>query len=132
MTTNHTTTPPIDYGHRLIPTLVDEYARTDPDYVYALIPKTTDFKDGLKEITIGAFARAVDEVASRIDSRIGKCTTFDTIAYIGPSQSKLPWNVIAMKLTPSSGSQIFCYCTRCGKNGLQGQYTIDSLQVAPI
>ena len=90
MTTNHTTTPPIDYGHRLIPTLVDEYARTDPDYVFALVPKTADFKDGLTEITISAFARAVDEVASRIDSQLGKCTTFDTIAYIGPSQSTMP------------------------------------------
>ena len=87
MTSNHITTPAVDYGHRLIPSLVDEYARTDPDYVFALVPKTADFKDGLREITISAFARAVDEVASRIDSRLGKCTTFDTIAYLGPSQS---------------------------------------------
>ena len=104
MTTNHTTTTPIDYGHRLLPTLVDEYARTDPDYVFALVPKTADFKDGLREITISAFARAVDEVASRIDSRVGKCTSFDTIAYIGPSQSELPWDMNPMRLTPSSGS----------------------------
>ena len=132
MTTNHTTTPPIDYGHRLIPSLVDEYARTDPDYVFALVPKTADFKDGLREITISAFARSVDEVASRIHERLGKSTTFDTIAYIGPSQSSLPWNMIVMKLTPSSGSQILCYCTRCGQDGLQGQYTNDSLLIKLI
>ena len=85
MTTNKETTPSPDYGHRLIPTLVDQYARTEPDYVFALIPKTTNFADGLQEITISAFARAVDEVASRIDSELGRCTNFDTIAYIGPS-----------------------------------------------
>ena len=85
-TTNHTTTPPTKYGHRLLPTLVDEYARTDPDYIFALVPEDPSFKGGMKEITISAFARAVDEVASRIDSRIGKSTNFDTIAYIGPSQ----------------------------------------------
>ena len=86
MTTNHTTTPSVDYGHRLIPTLVDEYARTDPDYVFALLPKTANFADGLKEITISAFAKAVNEVASRIDSGFGRSKNFDTIAYIGPSQ----------------------------------------------
>lgn len=88
MTTNPTTSPSTDYGHRLIPSLVDEYARTDPDYVFALIPKTANFADGLKEITISAFARAVNEVASRIDSQIGKSTSFETMAYIGPSQSQ--------------------------------------------
>ena len=90
MTTNHATTPSPDFGHRLIPTLVDDYARNEPDYVFALVPKTSDFADGLTEITISAFARAVDEVASRIDSKIGKSTNFDTIAYIGPSELLLP------------------------------------------
>lgn len=88
MTTNPTTSPLTDYGHRLIPSLVDEYARTDPDYIFALIPKTANFADGLKEITISAFARAVNEVASRIDSKVGKSATFETMAYIGPSQSQ--------------------------------------------
>lgn len=87
MATNHTTTPPADYGHRLIPSLVDEYARTDPDYVFALVPKAASFADGLEKITISTFARAVNEIASRIDSTLGKSTDFDTIAYIGPSQS---------------------------------------------
>ena len=87
MTTNNTETPSVDYGHRLLPTLVDELAQSDPDYVFALIPKTANFEDGLKEITISAFAHAVNEVASRIDSELGKSTNSDTIAYIGPSQS---------------------------------------------
>ena len=87
-TVNHTANPPVDYGHRLIPTLVDDYARTDPDYVFALVPENADFTGGLKKITISAFARAVDEVAHRIDSETGRSKNFDTIAYIGPSQSK--------------------------------------------
>ena len=86
MTTNHTETLSVDYGHRLLPTLVDELAQTDPNYVFALLPKTANFADGLKEITISAFARAVNEVASRIDSQLGRSTNSDTIAYIGPSQ----------------------------------------------
>ena len=87
MTTNHTTEPLADYGHRLIPTLVDEYARTDPNYVFALIPKTANFADGLEEITISTFAQAVNEIAWRCESILGKSKNFDTIAYIGPSKS---------------------------------------------
>lgn len=94
MATNHTTTPPADYGHRLIPSLVDEYARTDPDYVFALVPKAASFADGLEKITISTFARAVNEIASRIDSTLGKSTDFDTIAYIGPTD--LRYFVIAI------------------------------------
>lgn len=86
MTANHTNAPFVDYGHRPIPTLVDEYARTDPDYVFALIPRTANFADGLQKITINDFARAIDEVAFRIDSGYGRSDKFDTIAYIGPSR----------------------------------------------
>lgn len=87
MATNHTNTPPVDYGHRLIPNLVDEYAEKDPDYVFAKIPSTTNFADGLKNITISTFARVVNDIAWWCDSVLGKSTDFDTIAYIGPSQS---------------------------------------------
>ncbi len=86
MTANQNTMQRVDYGHRLIPTLVDDYARSDPDYVFARIPQSADFADGLDNITIGTFARAVDEVAHRIDTVLGKSTNFDTIAYIGPSE----------------------------------------------
>ena len=111
-------TPPSEYGHRLVPTLIDEYARTDPDYVFAMIPKTDDFADGLQKITISAFARAVNEIASRIDSGFGKSTNFDTIAYIGPSQS-LPRQFFAPpELTRCSGSQILCHCHRCFQSRL--------------
>lgn len=85
MNTNNMNTHPADYGHRLIPSLVDEYAKNDPEYVFAKIPKTTNFADGLQEITISTFARAVNEVAWRCESIFGRSNNFDTIAYIGPS-----------------------------------------------
>lgn len=82
---------------------MDEYARSDPDYIFALIPKTANFADGLKKITVGDLARAVNEVAWRIDSGLGKSTNFDTIAYIGPSQWLSTKTLTAPKLTSSSG-----------------------------
>lgn len=87
MTTNNKTITPPNYGQRLIPSLVDELAQTDPDYVFALLPKSSNLADGLQKVTISAFARAVDEVAWRIDHGLGKSTNFDTIAYIGPGKS---------------------------------------------
>lgn len=49
-------------------------------------PKSADFADGLDDITISTFARAINEVAHRIESMLGKSTNFDTIAYIGPGE----------------------------------------------
>ena len=121
MNANNTTIHPVDYGHRLIPSLVDEYAKNDPDYVFAKIPRTTNFADGLQEITISTFARAVDEVAWRCEHLFGKSTNFDTIAYIGPSQSIPNHRLIASELTSSSGSKILGHCHCWCQGGFQGQ-----------
>lgn len=123
MDANNTTIHPMNYGHRLIPSLVDEYAKNDPGYVFAKIPKTTNFADGVQEITIGTFARAVNEVAWRCESKLGKSTNFDTIAYIGPSESILHQRSIVSRLTPSSGSQVLGHCHCWCQGGLQGQST---------
>ena len=117
MATNHTTSPPLDYGHRLIPSLVDEYAKVDPDYVFAKIPKTTNFADGLQDITISTFARAVNEVAWRCESVLGKSTDFDTIAYIGPSQSIPQHRLNASELTPAADLRYWVIVIASAKAG---------------
>lgn len=85
MASDSTTQSQSEYGKRLIPDLVDKYARTDPDYVFAMVPRTENYADGVEDITIRLFARAVNEIAHRIDSTLGRSSIFDTIAYIGPS-----------------------------------------------
>ena len=86
MVTDHQDAGQPDYGHRLIPKLLDELAETTPNHVFALIPQSVQFADGLQEVTISAFARAVNRASSWIESTIGKGTDFETIAYIGPCQ----------------------------------------------
>ena len=86
MATNHEHAGQPEYGHRLIPKLLDELARTTPNRVFALIPRSAQFADGLQDVTISTFARAVNRAASWIESAIGKSTDFETIAYIGPCQ----------------------------------------------
>ena len=89
MSLNHRSATRGEYGHRLLPTLVDELAQITPNYVFACIPRSAQFEDGLKDVTISTFARAVDRTAFWIERILGKSPDFETIAYIGPSQSCL-------------------------------------------
>ena len=73
-----------DYGNVLIPTKLDQLARETPNHVFAAIPKSADFADGLEDITVSTLARAVDRIAWWLESIIGKTTEFETIAYLGP------------------------------------------------
>lgn len=73
------------YGRRLIPSLVDELAQGTPNALFAQIPKSSQFADGLEDVTIGTFARAINRCASWIESTVGKSENSDTVAYIGPS-----------------------------------------------
>ena len=86
MATNHEDAGQPVYGHRLIPNVVDELAKATPNHVFASIPRSAQFADGLQDVTISTFARAVNRAASWIESTIGKGTDFETIAYIGPCQ----------------------------------------------
>ena len=78
----HTDQP--KYGQRLIPKFVDELAKTTPNRVFALIPRSAQYGDGLQDVTISTFARAINRAASWMESAIGKGSDFETIAYIGP------------------------------------------------
>ncbi|KAL8707220.1 MAG: hypothetical protein Q9220_007714 [cf. Caloplaca sp. 1 TL-2023] len=71
------------YGHRLLPSLVDELARDRPTELFALVPKSTTFSDGLQDVTYSTMANAVNSLALWLEKTLGKSTTFETIAYIG-------------------------------------------------
>ena len=78
---NHT-----EYGRRLIPSMVDELAISSPDFVFAQIPRSSQYVDGLIDVTINNFARAIDRAAFWIESLIGKSDDSSVIAYLGPSE----------------------------------------------
>ena len=75
------------YGRRLIPTLVDEMAASNPDHVYASIPRNQDFSGGFDDVTSRNLARAVNRAAFWIEHNLGKSIDFETIAYLGPSKA---------------------------------------------
>lgn len=85
MATNLKPNAPPDYGHRLLPSLVDQYAVERPDETLYVMPKSSDFADGVKAITYKIFANAVNRAAWWLESKIGRGENFETIAYLGPS-----------------------------------------------
>ncbi|KAK7735513.1 hypothetical protein SLS53_007426 [Cytospora paraplurivora] len=76
------------YGRRLAPQVLDELATTDPERVYAAIPKTSDIKDGYRDVTMADLARCVHYTAKWIEEKFGRSNVFETITYIGLSDLK--------------------------------------------
>ena len=83
------------YGKRLIPEVLDRLADSDPNRVYAAIPKTSDVNDGYRDITVGDLARCVDFMAKWIEERFGRSDNFETITYIGLSDLRGPATLLA-------------------------------------
>lgn len=96
------------YGRRLIPNIIDERARTNPDRPVFSIPVVSgstplDLKDissrgnvhsvpvssnhtiqGFRDISARTFANAVDRVAWWLEANLGRGSNFPSIGYIGP------------------------------------------------
>ncbi|KAL9594502.1 MAG: hypothetical protein Q9219_006996 [cf. Caloplaca sp. 3 TL-2023] len=91
--------PPVDssFGQRLLPTLIDERSKERPDDVYALVPRSMRFIDGMLEITYATLAKTIDGVAYWLQQNLGKSKTFETIAYMGPAD--LRYYIVALAAT---------------------------------
>ena len=76
--------PPGDIGQRLLPSLVDSIAQSDPSRVLYSAPKTKDPAEGFQDITAQEFARVVDRVAWHLEETLGHGENFPTITYLGP------------------------------------------------
>ncbi|KAI0551250.1 hypothetical protein F4679DRAFT_582725 [Xylaria curta] len=79
-----------DYGRRLLPHVVDDYAANEPERECFSIPRTSDPKDGWKVVTWKQYANAINHVARRIIDQCGvpPADTIPTIAYIGPNDTR--------------------------------------------
>ncbi|KAJ4413894.1 putative NRPS-like protein biosynthetic cluster [Gnomoniopsis sp. IMI 355080] len=79
-----------EYGHRLIPQVIDDIAAEDPLREAFQFPRTEDPKDGWDTITFENYANAINRCAWMIIETCGKSTegSFPTIAYIGPQDAR--------------------------------------------
>lgn len=72
------------YGSRLLPTVVDETATSQPDLTYAYVPINNSLGDGFTTITFADVATATNYMAAWIHQNLGRSTSFQMIAYMGP------------------------------------------------
>ncbi|KAI0969100.1 hypothetical protein F4678DRAFT_180499 [Xylaria arbuscula] len=82
-------------GNRLIPNVVDEAARDNPDRVVYTIPHLTDNGDSFEDVTALRFANAVNRACRWIEGVLGKGKNFEAIGYIGPHNLTYPIMVLA-------------------------------------
>ena len=123
-----------DYGRRLIPNIVDQRARSDPQRAVYSIPVsstdvTRDFKDisargavysvpvssndvsrGFTDISACVFANAVNRIAWWLESELGKGSSFQAIGYIGPRMLSLENRQCAQVQLKSSQTTFVTLC----------------------
>lgn len=77
--------PAQDYGRRLIPTLVDQIARSTPEKPYFSIPNSpTSVELGFRTVTYLDIANAANRMAWWLEEKVGPSQNFHPIAYVGP------------------------------------------------
>ena len=96
----------INYGHRLIPQVIDERAKVNPQGSVWSVPKSSNLADGFRDISYDQVARAINKVAWWIDEHIGKSTTFEKLAYIGPPDLRYSILTVAAQKTGHTVSRI--------------------------
>ena len=84
-------TPQLALPEILLPHLVEERARTDPDTVYAEYPVSpSSYDDRFRRITCAGLANAINGVAWWLHHTLGPCQDFKILAYIGPNDLRYP------------------------------------------
>ncbi|KXH49398.1 thioester reductase domain-containing protein [Colletotrichum nymphaeae SA-01] len=78
------------YGKRLIPQVLDEVAKSEPNREFISVPRSSDPQDGWKPISYKQIANAVNRIAQRIIDKRGKPEpgSFPTLTYIGPNDAR--------------------------------------------
>lgn len=76
------------YGQRLVTVTIDELATDQPSRVFASVPRSSNPKDGFRDITFLDLSRAINRAAWWIEDTFGKSESFETIAYMGPSDPR--------------------------------------------
>lgn len=84
-------TPSHALSEILLPHLVEDRARTNPDAIYAEYPvSSSSYDDGFRKITYADFGNAINGVAWWLHETLGPGQNFEPLAYIGPNDLRYP------------------------------------------
>jgi thioester reductase-like protein len=71
-------------GQRVLPSLVDEIAQSDPGLILYSVAISKDIHDGFRDIDARTFARAVNCCSWYLEQNLGRGKRFPTLTYMGP------------------------------------------------
>ncbi len=96
-------------GKRLLVSLIDYIADTDPQRAWASIAKDdTDFTKGFVDITYTDFSNAINHAAWWLDAKLGRPNDpFEVFAYAGPKDLRYPVLAVAAVKTGRQASPPF-------------------------
>lgn len=80
----------VSFGRRLAPIVVADIAREQPHKLYGSIARTSNPQDGFDDMTYLRFANAINRASWWLERTFGRSTTFETIAYSGPFDLRIP------------------------------------------
>ncbi len=86
---------PVTYGSRLLPCVLDEWGRDEPDRLYVLVPRSPNVAKGFVGVTMRQMTHAVDVTAWWLIETFGSGNGPRTLAYVGPSDSRYPVLLLA-------------------------------------
>lgn len=95
-----------DYSRRLHPNLIDHIAETDPKRLYAIVAVQSSPFQSFIHITFQDFADAINCIAAWLEDEFGRSDTFETSAYMGPSDPAYFIVVIAAAKIGYKASQL--------------------------
>jgi hypothetical protein len=84
-----------DKSSILLPHIIEQNARADPNGVFARIPAGSKYTDGYRDVTKLQLHNAVNYTASLLKRNLGESQNFETLAYIGPGDLRYSIIVVA-------------------------------------
>lgn len=88
------------FGRRILVSLVDDLAASEPDGIWAAIPLDADLSRGFRDLTWRAAANAVDRLAWWLHETLGgQSRSFETVGYIGAADVRYYLLVLAANKT---------------------------------
>ena len=80
----------------LLPHLIDQIARDEPQAIYAEYPiLSTTYDAGFKPIRYAELASAINGVAAWVERELGRGQNFETLAYVGPNDARYVFAFVA-------------------------------------
>ncbi|KAF7929186.1 uncharacterized protein EAE98_005105 [Botrytis deweyae] len=96
---------PSDCGQRLLPTLIDHYAKSQPERTFVAIPAAKDLKGGWRDVSYLNYSRAINWCSWWIEEHLGRGNDFETMSYMGPLD--LRYLIILMAATKTGYTAFF-------------------------